>query len=76
MVRQHEGKTKTDESKSKLAVDPEMLQVLKTWRQATQFSSEEDWMFASPAQLGRLPWSYPVCGAKSMKQLVTQESES
>jgi integrase len=59
MVRQHEGKTKTDESESKLAVDPEMLQVLKTWRQATQFSDEEDWIFASPVQLGRLPWSYP-----------------
>jgi len=59
MVRQHEGKTKTDESESKLAVDPEMLQVLKTWRQATEFSSDEDWMFASPVQLGRLPWSYP-----------------
>jgi integrase len=21
--------------------------------------AEEDWMFASPVQLGRLPWSYP-----------------
>ena len=59
MVRQHEGKTKTDESESKLAVDSEMLQVLKTWRQAIFFSSDEDWMFASPVQLGRLPWSYP-----------------
>ena len=33
--------------------------MLKTWRQTTQFSSEEDWIFASPAKLGRLPISYP-----------------
>ncbi|HXU18835.1 MAG TPA: tyrosine-type recombinase/integrase, partial [Terriglobales bacterium] len=26
--------------------------------QTTQFSAGEDWMFASPVQLGRLPWSY------------------
>ena len=24
----------------------------------TQFSAPDDWMFASPVQLGRLPWSY------------------
>ena len=36
-----------------------MLDVLKTWKQATQFSAPEDWVFASPAQLGRLPYSYP-----------------
>jgi len=29
------------------------------WKQTTQFSAEEDWIFASPAQIGRLPWSYP-----------------
>jgi integrase len=32
--------------------------VLKAWRQARQFSSDEDWVFASPARLGRQPWSY------------------
>jgi integrase len=36
-----------------------MLSVLKTWKQTTQFSTQEDWMFASPVQLGALPWSYP-----------------
>src|ERR1035438_3231206 len=30
---------------------------LKTWKQATQFSATEDWIFATPAPLGRLPWS-------------------
>ena len=37
----------------------DLLEVLKVWKQATQFSAPEDWIFASPAQLGRLPWSYP-----------------
>jgi integrase len=34
-----------------------MLEVLKLWKQTTHFSGDEDWMFASSAQLGRLPWS-------------------
>ena len=36
-----------------------MLDVLKTWKQTTQFSGTEDWMFASPLQIGCLPFSYP-----------------
>jgi len=36
----------------------EMLEVLKLCKQTTQFSANEDWIFASPVQLGRLPWSY------------------
>jgi len=34
------------------------MEVLKAWKQATQFSANEDWIFASPVQIGRLPWSY------------------
>jgi hypothetical protein len=41
-----------------MSIDAGMLAVLKAWRQATQFSSDEDWVFASPARLGRQPWSY------------------
>jgi integrase len=26
---------------------------------STQFGGPNDWVFASPSQLGRLPWSYP-----------------
>jgi len=40
-----------------MAIAPEMLALLKTWKQASQFSGAEDWVFASPAQLGRKPWS-------------------
>lgn len=49
---------KTPESRRDLHIDSEMLDVLKLWKQSTQFSGSEDWIFASPVQLGRLPWSY------------------
>jgi integrase len=48
----------TVESRREMAIDRELLQALKTWKQTTQFSAQEDWLFASPVQLGRLPWSY------------------
>src|SRR5215831_15099860 len=57
IVRQHTGETKTEYSNRPMAIDREMLEVLKVWRQSTKFSSEEDWVFASPIQIGRLPWS-------------------
>ncbi len=49
---------KTAESRRALHIDHDMLDTLKLWKQTTQFSAHEDWMFASPVQLGRLPWSY------------------
>lgn len=59
IVRQRVGNVKTAESEQKVSVAPEMLAVMNSWRQITQFASENDWMFASPAQIGRLPVSYP-----------------
>jgi integrase len=41
-----------------MSIDVELLTVLKLWKQKTQFSGHEDWILASPVQLGRLPWSY------------------
>jgi len=49
---------KTPESQRSLHIDNEMLGALKNWRQTSQFPGLDDWMFASPVQLGRLPWSY------------------
>jgi len=48
---------KTETSHKAIPISQPMLEALKTWKQATQFSTLEDWIFASPAQLGRLPWS-------------------
>jgi integrase len=58
IVCQHVDDVKTSESRKKLAISSELLDAVKIWKQATQFSTAEDWMFASPVQLGRLPWSY------------------
>ena len=49
---------KTTYSNRQMSVDPEMLDVLKAWKQATQFGADGDWVFASPVKLGRQPWSY------------------
>lgn len=57
IVRQRVGATKTEYSERPLSIDAEMLEVLKVWKQTTQFSNTDDWIFASPAQVGRLPWS-------------------
>jgi integrase len=58
IVCQHVDDVKTAESGKKLAISPQLLDAVKVWRQLTQFSGSRDWIFASPAQLGRLPWSY------------------
>jgi integrase len=58
IVRNRVGDVKTVGSERALFMDGEMLGILKLWKQATGFRDETDWIFASPARLGRLPWSY------------------
>ena len=41
-----------------LTIASDLLDVLKVWKQTTQFSGLDDWMFASPVRIGRLPYSY------------------
>lgn len=57
-MKQSADDVKTDSSCKSLAIDKELLEVLRVWKQITQFSAEEDWIFASPVKLGRLPYSY------------------
>jgi integrase len=59
IVRQRVDDVKTAGSRKHLSIDGSLREELKTWKQATQFSAPGDWIFASPTQLGRLPWSYP-----------------
>jgi integrase len=59
IVRQHVDDVKTVYSQKQMSIDPELVVMLKAWKQSSQFSGEGDWLFASPAQQGRLPWSYP-----------------
>jgi integrase len=49
---------KTQGSEKSVSVASELLQRLQAWKQATQFSSDTDWIFASPVKLGRKPFSY------------------
>src|ERR1700688_730914 len=58
IVQQIVDDVKTDDSRRTLTIASDLLDVLKVWKQTTQFSAQEDWMFASPVQIGRLPWSY------------------
>jgi len=58
IVKQRVDEVKTAYSRDKMTIDGQMLNLLKLWKQTTQFSANEDWVFASPAQLGRLPWSF------------------
>jgi integrase len=58
IVCQNVDDVKTTESRKQLTIDGSLLERLKVWKQATQFSGANDWIFASPVQLGRLPWSY------------------
>jgi integrase len=58
IVKQHVDDVKTIGSEQQMTIDASMAEVLKRWKQTSQFSAVEDWMFASPAKLGRQPWSY------------------
>jgi len=58
MVRQTVDDVKTKESAQAMTIADELLDVLKVWRQSTEFSADDDWMFASPVKLGRQPFSY------------------
>jgi integrase len=58
IVEQKVGDVKTECSRKLLTIATELLERLKVWKQATEFASAEDWVFASPLKLGRLPYSY------------------
>lgn len=58
IIKQIVDDVKTDSSRKSLAIDTELLDVLRLWKQTTPFSADEDWIFASPVKLGRLPYSY------------------
>jgi integrase len=58
IVNQIIDNVKTDGSGRPLSIADELLEQLKLWRQITEFATNEDWIFASPIKLGRLPYSY------------------
>jgi integrase len=58
IVNQIVDNVKTDGSRRLMTLDQDLLVVLRTWKQASLFRADEDWIFASPLKLGRLPYSY------------------
>lgn len=58
VVKQIVDDVKTGDSAKPLPLADEVIDLLKTWKQVTQFSAPEDWIFASPYKLGRQPLSY------------------
>ena len=58
IVEQVVGDVKTEGSARTFAITAELLERLKTRKQQSEFAGAEDWIFASPIKLGRLPYSY------------------
>ncbi len=57
-LRQVLGDSAENGSAKTFTLAGELLARLKTWKQLTEFSGAEDWIFASPVKIGRLPYSY------------------
>ena len=49
---------KTEGSAKTFNLASELLDRLKSCKQLSDFSGAEDWIFASPVKIGRLPYSY------------------
>jgi integrase len=71
IVQQHVDECKTKGSAKTLVLADGLLARLKVWKQTSQFSGAEDWIFASPVQVGRLPYSYT-----GVKQELARASEA
>jgi len=57
-VKQIVDDVKSPHSARTMVVADPIVEILKQWKQATQFSQPDDWVFASPVKLGRQPLSY------------------
>ncbi len=51
-----EGEVKTEYSDAPAPLDPVLAQVLREWREKTEFSKPNDWIFASPFMAGKSPY--------------------
>ena len=58
IVEQVVDDVKTEGSAKTFPLASGLLGRLKSWKQLSQFSEAEDWVFASPVKIGRLPYSY------------------
>jgi integrase len=56
IVDQIEGATKTAGSRRPLPMMAEVSKTLRSWKAATEYSKDRDWVFASPQSLGNKPY--------------------
>ena len=49
---------KTEGSDKTFVLAEDLLARLKAWKQVSQFNDGGDWIFASPFNIGRLPYAY------------------
>lgn len=57
IVNQIVAPTKTPGSEQVKTLGSGVIAMLQSWKQQTQFPDATDWLFPSPAKLGRLPYS-------------------
>ncbi len=58
---QHVGPCKTEASQKPVPLDPELAEALLMWRRKSPYPMIDDWVFASPATSGKLPyWSFSI----------------
>lgn len=67
VVKQKTGEVKTHHSAKPLPLDAQLLEVLKAHKQRSDFTAPEEWVFASPDQMGKLPRSYSCICEKLAK---------
>jgi integrase len=58
---QHVGPCKTEASQKPVPLDPELAEALLMWRRQSAYPGDDNWLFASPATKGKLPyWSFSI----------------
>jgi integrase len=56
IVRKHQTKMKTKESRKGVPILPELAEILASWRRETLYQQDDNWVFASPYTSGRSPY--------------------
>ena len=56
IVKQTVGPCKTEASQKPVPLDPHLVRTLRAWRRCARFRQSADWVFASLATQGRLPF--------------------
>ena len=66
IVKQTVGPCKTEASQKSIPLDPHLVRTLRAWRHSARFRQSTDWVFASLATQGRLPfWGQALMNARA-----------